>query len=106
MDYCEKLKHYLDGIDENVDLIKEAIASIEGHFELIPENELLRFSRVDAIAYLALKSIVRCKDCKISKLEKVFKNVPDSKEKVRWCELIQRYVDDDWFCADGIKNNN
>lgn len=45
--------------------------------------------------------IVRCKDCKISKLEKVFKNVPTSTETVRWCELINRYVDDDWFCADG-----
>ena len=66
MDYCEKLKHYLDDCDENVDLINEAIASLEGHFELTPENELLHFSRVDAIAYLALKSIVRCKDCKHS----------------------------------------
>ena len=45
--------------------------------------------------------LVRCKDCKISKLEKVFKNVPTSTETVRWCELINRYVDDDWFCADG-----
>ena len=66
MDYCEKLKHYLDDCDENIDLIKEAIASLEGHFELIPENELLHFSRVDAVAYLALKSIVLCKDCKHS----------------------------------------
>ena len=63
MDYCEKLRHYLDDCDENIDLIKEAIASLEGHFELIQENELLHFSRVDAVAYLALKSIVRCKDC-------------------------------------------
>lgn len=66
MDYCEKLKHYLDDINENVDLIKEGIASLEGHFELTPEKELLHFSRVDAIAYLALKGIVRCKECKHS----------------------------------------
>ena len=45
--------------------------------------------------------LVRCKDCNISKLEKVFKNVPTSTETVRWCELINRYVDDYWFCADG-----
>lgn len=66
MDYCEKLKHYLDDFDEGGDIIGEAIASLEGHFELIPENELLHFSRVDAVAYLALKSIVRCKNCKHS----------------------------------------
>ena len=52
------------------------------------------------------EKIVRCKDCKISKLEKVFKNVPTSTETVRWCELINRYVDDDWFCADGGRLGN
>jgi len=45
--------------------------------------------------------IVFCKDCRLSKIEKVFKHVPESKETVRWCELIQRCVDDEWFCADG-----
>jgi len=48
-----------------------------------------------------LNEIVSCKDCRMSKIEKVYKNVPKSKETVRYCELIMRYVDDDWFCADG-----
>ena len=51
-------------------------------------------------------AIVRCKDCEWSKPEKVFKNVPTSKDMVRWCELITRYVDDDWFCADGERRGN
>ena len=50
---------------------------------------------------LGYVQVIRCKDCKWSKPEKVFKNVPTSKDMVRWCELITRYVDDDWFCADG-----
>jgi len=89
MDYCEKLKHYLDDCDENTDLIKEAIASLEGHFELTQENELLHFSRVDAVAYLALKSIVRCKDCEYH----------DEEDGRNFCDCGNR--PDDWFCADG-----
>ena len=96
MDYCEKLKHYLDDCDENIDLIKEAIASLEGHFELISEKELLHFNRVDAIAYLALKSIVRCKDCKHG--EKCAEPHKDY-----WCNLYEGYKWSDWFCADGEK---
>jgi len=58
--------------------------------------------RFDVIALLKEQNtVVRCKDCKISKLEKVFKNIPTSTETVRWCELINQYVDDNWFCADG-----
>ena len=48
------------------------------------------------------QEIVRCKDCNISKLE----NVPTSTETVRWCQLINRYVDDDWFCADGERKES
>ena len=92
MDYCERLKHYLDDCDENTDLIKEAIALLEGHFELIQENELLHFSRVYAVAYLALKSIVRCKDCKW--FHQAFKS------EGRCIKHDNDYHDPDWFCAD------
>lgn len=91
MDYCEKLKHYLDDCDENTDLIKEAIASLEGHFGLIQENELLHFSRVYAVAYLALKSIVRCKDCKHFEPDGIYTMC------YRHNGLSQNA---DWFCAD------
>ena len=90
MNYCEKLKHYLDDCDENIDLIKEAIASLEGHFELIQENELLHFSRVDAVAYLALKSIVRCKGCKHYR-----------KDTCSAGAGMAFPPPDNWFCADG-----
>ena len=95
MDYCEKLKHYLDDCDENTDLIKEAIASLEGHFGLIQENELLHFSRVDAVAYLALKSIVRCKNCNHACI---------CSDDWVICTHIDSNGNDkhpvDWFCAD------
>ena len=90
--YEERLKHYLDDCDENTDLIKEAIASLEGHFELTQENELLHFSRVDAVAYLALKSIVRCKDCKR-------RGTYQCPVYVGGDEMCSE--PDDWFCADG-----
>lgn len=43
-------------------------------------------------------SVVRCKDCK---------NRPDlhgtelNGEWYRWCERLRRWVTDDWFCANG-----
>ena len=99
MDYCEKLKHYLDDCDENIDLIKEAIASLEGHFELISENELLHFSRVDAVAYLALKSIVRCEDCRYwLPMNRFHQDYHPGRGE---CELTCWVRDNDWFCADG-----
>lgn len=69
-----------------------------GILEDLVKNET--FVKVPGLAD-DIVTVVRCKDCEISKLEKVFKNVPTSTETVRWCELINRYVDDDWFCADG-----
>ena len=99
MDYCEKLKHYLDDLSENNDLIDEAIATLEGHFELIQENELLHFSRVDAVAYLALKSIVRCKDCIHGKqLFHDYVSCEISEENEAGCHVSHK---PDWFCADG-----
>ena len=101
MNYCEKLKHYLDDCDENIDLIKEAIASLEGHFELIQENELLHFSRVDAIAYLALNGIVRCKDCIHG--EQLFSDYVSceiSEENESGCHTSHK---PDFYCADGIR---
>ena len=93
--YEERLKHYLDDCDENTDLIKEAIASLEGHFELTQENELLHFSRVDAVAYLALKSIVRCKDCRNSKVTKRIEGT------YRHCPILCADVDEDFYCGFG-----
>ena len=85
-----KMKEYKVPIQSLIDHIKTACDvdpwAKEMAEELLKEQE----------------AVVRCKDCKISNVEKVFKNVPESKETVRWCELIARYVDDDWFCADGV----
>lgn len=101
MDYSEKLKHYLDDHDENCDLINDAILSLEGHFELIPDHELIHFSRADAVSYLALKSIVRCKDCIYGKqLFEDYVSCENSEENESGCHVSHKQ---DWFCADGIR---
>ena len=53
------------------------------------------------LAKKVTRDLVRCKDCKWAKHEKVFKNVPASEDTVLWCNLITRCVDGDWFCGDG-----
>ncbi len=64
----EKLMHYANDLGD-VDLKKEAIATIEHIAQYMDEDELLHHSRPLAIAYLALTEddsvpVVRCKDCK------------------------------------------
>ena len=55
MDYVKRLSHYLDDLGPNLDIVKEAVATLEAVFEYKSENELLHNSRPEAIAYLALK---------------------------------------------------
>ena len=64
----EKLMHYANDLGD-VDLKKEAIATIEHIAQYMDEDELLHHSRPLAIAYLALTEddsvpVVRCKVCK------------------------------------------
>lgn len=69
-DLREKLLHYTDDLSEDVDLRKEAIATIEQAAQYMEEDVLLHHSRALALAYLALTDaadvvpVVRCKDCK------------------------------------------
>ena len=53
-DLREKLLHYTDDLSENVDLRKEAIATIEQAAQYMEEDVLLHHSRAIALAYLAL----------------------------------------------------
>lgn len=53
-DLREKLLHYTDDLSENVDLRKEAIATIEQAAQYMEEDVLLHHSRALALAYLAL----------------------------------------------------
>ena len=85
-----------DIAEKTLELLKEQQETIETQAKIIEVKQ----NQVTELV-MNQQRIVRCKDCRISKMEKVFKNVPSSKEQVRWCELIQRYVDDDWYCADG-----
>ena len=57
MDYSGMLSGYLDDLSENCDLVKEAIASMESHFQYMNKEELIHHSRSLAIAYLALKQV-------------------------------------------------
>lgn len=50
----EKLMHYTDDLDCDVDLKQEAIATIEHIVQYMNEDELLYHSRPLALAYLAL----------------------------------------------------
>lgn len=50
----EKLLHYTDDLSEDVDLRREAIATIEQAAQYMTEDALLHHSRVLALAYLAL----------------------------------------------------
>ena len=50
----EKLMHYTDDLDCDVDLKQEAIATIEHIAQYMDEDELLHHSRPLALAYLAL----------------------------------------------------
>ena len=102
--YSMKLKHYLADLSDDADLIDEAIASLEGIFELRQENELLHFSRPEAVAYLALKSVVRCEDCKHWLPMNRF--VPDYHPGRGQCELNCWVRDFDWFCADGRRKSD
>ncbi len=54
--YERLLADYVVDLD-NVDLIDEAIASLEASFNNRPEWEVATYSRVDAVAYLALKGV-------------------------------------------------
>lgn len=57
MDYTELLQHYKSDLSDNCDLVKEAIATLESHFELMDKESLVHHNRPLAIAYLALRSI-------------------------------------------------
>ena len=57
MDYTELLQHYKSYLSDNCDLVKEAIATLESHFELMDKESLVHHNRPLAIAYLVLKSI-------------------------------------------------
>ena len=50
----EKLMHYTDDLSEDVDLRREAIATIKQAAQYMTEDELLHHSRALALAYLAL----------------------------------------------------
>ena len=56
------------------------------------KKELRYCKTVDAVP------VVRCKYCK----ERMFTRLSDGK-LVHYCELNDRLVDKDWFCADGKK---
>ena len=57
MDYTELLQHYKSELSDNCNLVKEAIVTLESHFELMDKESLVHHNRPLAIAYLALKSI-------------------------------------------------
>ena len=57
MDYTELLQHYKSDLSDDCNLIKEAITTLESHFELMDKENLIHHNRPLAIAYLALKSI-------------------------------------------------
>lgn len=57
MDYTKLLQHYKSDLSDDCDLVKEAIVTLESHFELIDKESLVHHNRPLAIAYLALKSI-------------------------------------------------
>lgn len=57
MDYSEFLQHYKSDLSDDCDLVKEAIATLESHFELMDKESLVHHNRPLAIAYLALRSI-------------------------------------------------
>ena len=54
MDYTELLQHYKSDLSDNCDLVKEAIDTLESHFELMDKESLVHHNRPLAIAYLAL----------------------------------------------------
>lgn len=54
MNWRAMLEHYLDDHSEDCNLQLEAIVSIERSMEHMDMNELMRYSKPLAIAYLAL----------------------------------------------------
>lgn len=66
-----------------------------------PADMLGEAARLDALKILKeMKGkqieIVRCKECKNSS-----KSLSPYREFGRWCTRHDRYVNSDWFCADG-----
>lgn len=55
---------------------------------------------IDAIKILtatAQDDIIRCKDCE-------YADESDCSADRKWCDMIMRYVKNDWFCADGKRD--
>lgn len=59
MNYYEMLQHYKSDLSEDHSLIDEAIATMEHYFTYLSADELLHHSRPLAIAYLALKELIK-----------------------------------------------
>lgn len=107
-DLREKLLHYTDDLSENVDLRKEAIATIEQAAQYMEEDVLLHHSRALALAYLALtdgtdvEPVVRCKDCK-NWIPGGYKSIDDPQNPQCggrcWYSVIPRFEND--FCSYG-----
>ena len=65
--------------------------------EIVAYEEHADFDGSDIV--ISRKELVRCKDCKFTQ-EPI---IEDYVGKRIWCNRLDRYFDNDWFCADGEK---
>ena len=89
---------HVDNLHCEQELMRDALALLkeQERIKLFNEHEYLVKYTGDALQLLpdVMQEIVRCKDCK-------FKQDSSVAGRTWWCNRLEKFCDNDWFCADG-----
>ena len=100
---AKRIKKGLECCASPVTMCKECPYGI-GQCTKVKEDALVYIEELEervAIMTEGQPEVVRCKDCKHGERPPTFNYYPN----LTWCNKYERSHDDDWFCADGERND-
>lgn len=83
----------------------DAVQTVMEKPDMTPDEKAGIIRRLKAIPAADVVEVVRCRDCIYLEKDSKFDMTGDGNEDARFCGNIGCCTNDDWFCADGKRDD-